>query len=417
MLTLYRIVTFLIYYITLPFTYFTGLFGSIKWRHRLGLIDYRRGSDTQKLIWLHASSMGEVKVLAILKNRLETIDSTISIFITVMTETGYQSAQRISADKNAVAYLPLDYRSSIKRFLSRVRPDAAVFIETEIWPNIICRLGKNNKPIFLANGRLSERSFGKYIRLKNSLKKIFSYYTRLMVQSDSDRERFIGIGADPVKIEMVGNLKFDAPIKELSEQAKVEIRNRLPFSNKNRLFIAGSTRRGENEIVLKVFKRLIEKYDDLKLILVPRHLERVDEIKTIIEPLKLSYSLYSELSVAESEPDILVVDKMGILNKLYSISDIAFVGGTLAEIGGHNILEPVWSGIPVLYGPSIANVMDSSSYILEQDFGRKIENEEELYDTLNRFLDGSLKFAKKEDGAVISSRADQTARTILDSLK
>ena len=238
-----------------------------------------------------------------------------------------------------------------------------------------------------------------------------------MVQTETDRERYIGIGAAEDLIDILGNLKFDAPINDIPEKDKNALISTLPFPKGGKIFIAGSTRQTEHNMILETYKKLSDKIPGLKLILAPRHLDKIDEIKKQAEKLNISYRLYSDSTTPTSEVDLLLVDKMGILNKLYAVSDIAFVGGTLADIGGHNILEPVWSGIPVLYGLSISNVNDSSEYIIENNLGAQVENEDDLYGKLIRFFEGNLVFKRKADKSEVTSRARKTAQIILSGLK
>ncbi len=355
-------------------------------------------------------------MLAILKEHLEKSDESISIFITVMTETGFQSALKLVEDKSQVAFFPLDCSSSVNRFLNKIKPAASVFIETEIWPNMIDRLGKNSIPIFLANGRLSEKSCRSYVRFKKPMSRLFDNYNWLMVQSEDDKNRYMKIGAPENKIEVAGNLKFDATINTVSDEQKQKLRNNLPFDKNSKIFIAGSTRKNENEIILRIFKRLTEKHQDVNLILVPRHPEKINEAEKLATKYELAYCLYSECKESQQNVSVVIIDEMGLLNHLYAISDIAFVGGTLADIGGQNILEPVWAGIPVLYGPSIYNVRDSSEYILENQFGTIIKDGNDLFDKLSLFFGNELTFQRKNATLSEKSRAHKTARTILENL-
>ncbi|UCD16469.1 MAG: hypothetical protein JSV44_08365 [Candidatus Zixiibacteriota bacterium] len=421
MLTLYKIFTLLVYYLSLPVTFWTRLSGSRKWHNRMGFFDHvgldRDENCGANLIWLHASSMGEVQVLVILADHLRRHDTSIELFATVMTDTGYARACEAFGDCNQVGFLPLDYRTPIRRFLDAVNPRAAVFIETEIWPNMVVELGRRNIPVFLANGRLSRKSHRNYRLFKSGLKEIFLRYNRIMVQSKSDRERYIGIGAPAARIEVLGSLKFDAPMVRMTPEKKCGLRNSLPFSEGKRIMIAGSIRNGEYDIMLDVYKGLVEQHDQVRLILVPRHLDRIGDIRKLAVERGLTCRLYSELSCPENDVQVLIVDRMGILNDLYSVSDIAFVGGTLIDIGGHNILEPVWCGIPVLYGPSIGNVRDSSDYIQDHHYGAMMQNRDELYQSLHGFFAGEATFRRKGDNDINSGAAPATARIIMDSLK
>jgi tRNA (guanine-N7-)-methyltransferase len=416
MLTLYLLITFLIYYISLPYTASAVMFGSKKWKDRLGLGKYPDPPQNKKVIWLHASSMGEVKVLSILAGQLSRLSSDISFCITVMTDTGYERAKSSIPQSHLVAYFPLDHYSAIKRFIDKVKPSAAVFIETEIWPNTINFLGSHRIPIFLANGRISEKAHRRYHWARNGMARIFRHYHSLMVQSEDDRNRFVSLGVDPKQIEIVGSLKFDAPMTVIAPQKKEQLRRTLPFADDARIFIAGSTREGEHEIILKVFRSLLWQQPNSALILVPRHLDKIDDICRIASELHLDCRLYSKSEPADGNLRVIVVDQVGILNDLYHISDIAFVGGTLVDIGGHNILEPVWAGIPALYGPSIYNVTDSSEYILSNGFGAMVSDGDDLLDKLNLFFTGKTSYNKKAPGSEKSSRASLTAQKILDGI-
>ncbi|UCD94339.1 MAG: hypothetical protein JSU69_11350 [Candidatus Zixiibacteriota bacterium] len=415
MLILYKISTFLIFYLTYPFTYIARITGSVKWANRTGFLHRcgRGGCD----IWLHASSVGEVKVLGILVKQLQKLNSGLSLYVTVMTETGYQRA-RESIDVEAnVGYLPLDYRGPIKRFLNAVCPRCAVFIETEIWPNIILELNRRQVPIFLANGRMSEKAFRRYRRVRRALGCVLKCYRAMMMQTENDKDRFVKIGADPGRITVLGNLKFDAPVNTISAGARRKLKDSLPFPDDASIFIAGSTRGGEHEIILDTLKNLMTEHAKLKLILAPRHLDRIGEIRSMIENRGFEYALYTGTENKSDDAQVLIVDKIGVLNDLYAISSIAFVGGTMVDIGGQNILEPVWAGIPVVYGPSIYNVKDSSDYIIEGNYGVMVHDSRELYQKLKSFLKGEIKFRTKTDANEKPSRAHTTAVTILESIQ
>ncbi len=417
MLTLYRIAAFIIYYGILPYTYISYLFGSKKWGDRLG---YHKSEGNhqagRKTIWLHASSMGEVKVLSILVQQLTALDRDLEYYITVMTETGLKSAQSISASKITVGFMPIDYQMPIRRFISQVNPAAAIFIETEIWPNMIISLGKQKIPVFLANGRLSEKASSRYRLAKSGLAKVLSNYARVMVQSEQDKTRYLSIGADPNRIEVIGSLKFDAPMTEVPPEKKKSLRKSFPFPQGTRLFTAGSTRESENRMILEIYKNLSADFPQIRLVLVPRHLDHLEEVCHIAAELDLSCTLYSKIDRNAEQVKVVVVDQMGILNDIYAISDIAFVGGTLVDIGGHNILEPVWAGIPVLYGPSIFNVTDSSEYIREHKFGEMVADEGVLLEKLRLFFRGEITYIQKSAASGENSRAYRTARIILNYL-
>ncbi|MBN2227347.1 MAG: hypothetical protein JW763_08275 [candidate division Zixibacteria bacterium] len=420
MLTLYRVFTFLVYYLSLPVLFWTRLLDSRKWHNRLGYFDLygmdREPEDISRPVWLHASSMGEVQVMGILAERLRKQNPDIELFVTVMTETGYARACEIMGGPHAVGFLPLDYHAPIKRFLHTITPRAAVFIETEIWPNLVMALGQHAIPIFLANGRLSEKSSRRYYAFRSGLRRVLGQYTRLMVQSDIDRTRYEHIGAPGERVEVFGSLKFDAPVQRLTPEQKAAIRARLPFSENCRLLVAGSTRNGEHEKILAVFQQLHQQCDDIRLLMVPRHLDKLDAIAKAIQERGLNGVRYSEDKTKRDDIAVVLVDVMGILNDLYGIAEIAFVGGTLTDIGGHNILEPVWKGVPVVYGPSVANVRDSSDYIIAHGYGTMVVDETALFDVLRDFFAGAVAFKHKGEDDATTSAAARTARIILTAI-
>jgi 3-deoxy-D-manno-octulosonic-acid transferase len=416
MLTFYRMITALVYWLLWPYAMIRRFGGSRNWRDRLGYQRPEKPPATYD-IWMHASSIGEVRVLSILLNSLMKFNNDISVYITVMTETGLALAQEVSGTSGAVGYLPLDYGPAVTRFLHRIRPRVAVILETEIWPNLIMELHKLHIPLFLANGRLSGKTCRRYRFFKSGMRRIMSYYAAIMVQTDVDKDRFISIGAPEDRIEVVGSLKFDAPSEQISQDQKKSFLDSLPFKEHSRIFTAGSTRNGENEMVLGVFKNLLKDTPGLKLILAPRHLERLGEICRLTERFGFGYRLYSETAAPPDDLDVVIVDRMGILNGLYAISDVAFVGGTLVNVGGHNILEPVWAGCPALYGPSIFNIQDSSDYIIEENFGAMVLDEADLYRKLALFFAGRLSFRTRKPGLFQPLRADRAAQLILDQME
>ncbi len=416
MLTLYKIATFVIYYVTLPYTFLSSLSGSMKWKNRLGL-GFSKMLHDSPLIWMHAASMGEVSVLGILADHIRRHDERVQFYVTVMTETGYRHARELLHDNFPVSFFPLDCKTPIKRFLTTIKPDLAVFIETEIWPNWILRLHRRNVPIVLANGRLSEKSARSYARFGSSMQKLMSCYSRILVQSEENKARFISIGAEESKIVVAGSLKFDAPVRELTDITKRKLRESLPFDQDAKIWICGSSRNGEHELLLDIFMNLKKKHPALRMILVPRHLDKIDDIAHKIGAKSPKSVRYTKMDGTRQDVDILLVDQIGCLNELYPVSDIAFVGGTLVNIGGHNLLEPVWAGVPVLFGPYTANVKDSAEYIEKSNLGCKVGDSRHLESSLDAFLSGRLGFARKTDTSEGASGASGTAQIILSLLK
>jgi 3-deoxy-D-manno-octulosonic-acid transferase len=328
----------------------------------------------EEYIWVHCSSVGEINlsetlIKKLLENRKERV------LLTMFTDTGIGVA-RDKFGKNErvdIFYFPLDDRKNILDILRRVRVNLLVLVETEIWPNLIEEVGKNSK-VVIVNGRISDRSLKRYRLFSKQLKKIFLSIDKFYMQSEEDSRRIMELGAQKEGVETLGNLKFDISFQEYSEDEKRELRELFSVEGR-KVFTAGSSRSGEYEILLDTFKEM----EDTVLILVPRHIERTPQIEEIVKKYGFTYKKYSEI---EQKPlgktDIVIVDKIGVLRKIYSITDIAFVGGTLVNIGGHSLLEPLFYGKTPIFGPYLQNVKEISKEILELNLGYKVKDTTEF---------------------------------------
>jgi 3-deoxy-D-manno-octulosonic-acid transferase len=399
--------------VTFPFFFTAHLFGSVKWSNRLGYKhNYKKKSIT---IWLHAASVGEVNVVGLLINHFRKIDSNILFYITVTTETGYKKASD-EFGEDSVGFLPLDFYSPVERFLNAVNPDKVVFIETEIWFNLISRIKKRNVPICLANGRLTEKSYRGYKKFGNLITGALNCYNRFMVQTETDKRRFAELGAHDDRIIVTGNLKIDAPPIIVSAERQKELKKLLPFHEGTKTIIFGSIRNDEFEKMVFVIGKLLETRDAVGVIIAPRYVDKTGELVNFLKDVDKSVRLLSEVESGvanENQTDIFIIDKMGVLKDFYTIADIAVVGGTFDNMGGHNILEPVWAGTPVLYGPSFENVKESADYIRDNNYGNSVRNENELIDRLTGFLEGTVEFRIKEFVGDKISRTEQTVKIIM----
>lgn len=390
---LYNIITFFLYFFMLlvsmvykPLrTFFTKRMCNIK------------SIEKGNYILIHASSLGEINLVEPFIRRV-LVDSSQKIIISIVTDAGFNQAKNKYGDNPniKIIYFPLDYYFGIKKIFRNVILEKVVIVETELWPNLINYTSKHSK-IYLVNGRISEKSFKKYMGIKVFIKPILSKFEYLIMQTDEDKDRIIKLGAPEKKIYNFGNLKFDINFDNYSVEELNTFRKELDIDTK--VIVAGSTREGEEEIILEVFNRL----SGYKLILVPRHIERVNKIKELLK--NYSYTTFSE---REKNKDIILVDKMGELRKLYAIADIAFVGGTLVDIGGHSLLEPLYYGKKPIFGVYIQNVRDIAEKILALNLGYKVESVDEFVnaikdleknenvdDLIKEFLDKNSKSSKK----------------------
>lgn len=324
-------------------------------------------------IWIHCSSVGEINLSEELVKKFYSI-SRKNILLSVFTDTGYKLAlNKYSKYKNIkIIYFPLDCEKEINKILKKIKIKLLVLVETEIWPNLINITNKNDGRIILVNGRISNKSYKRYKFLKFYLKKILDKIDYFYMQSEEDVKKIISLGAEKEKVENSGNLKYSTSYEHYLKEELVEYKNFLNLGN-NKIFVAGSTRSGEEEILLKVFRNL----KNFSLILVPRHIERTNEIIELLEKEKFdNFIKYSDLekNKISTVNKIIVVDKIGILRKLYAISDITFVGGTLVNIGGHNILEPLYYNKVPIFGKYLQNVKKISEEILEEKIAYKVES-------------------------------------------
>lgn len=364
----------------------------------------------EEYIWVHCSSVGEINlsetlIKKLLDNRKERI------FLTMFTDTGIGVARDkfVKNERVDIFYFPLDDRKNILDILKRIKLNLLILVETEIWPNLITEIGKKSK-VIIVNGRISDRSFRRYQKLSSYLKKIFLYVDRFYMQSDEDSRRIIEIGAEKSRVETLGNLKFDISFQKYSDEERKELQSLFNVDSR-KVFTAGSSRSGEYEILLDTFKNL----KNTLLVLVPRHIERTPKIEEIIKEYGFSYKKYSELESKKEKTDIIIVDKIGILRKIYSITDIAFVGGTLVNIGGHSLLEPLFYGKTPIFGPYLQNVKEISREILELGLGYKVTNVNEFLEAIKEI--GIKQESSSEKIRELFEKNNRTADKIVERIK
>lgn len=364
----------------------------------------------EEYIWVHCSSVGEINlsetlIKKLLDNRKERI------LLTMFTDTGIGVARDkfVKNERVDIFYFPLDDRKNILDILKRIKLNLLILVETEIWPNLITEIGKKSK-VIIVNGRISDRSFKRYQKLSSYLKKIFLYVDRFYMQSDEDSRRIIEIGAEKSRVETLGNLKFDISFQKYSDEERKELQSLFNVDSR-KVFTAGSSRSGEYEILLDTFKNL----KNTLLVLVPRHIERTPKIEEIIKEYGFSYKKYSELESKKEKTDIIIVDKIGILRKIYSITDIAFVGGTLVNIGGHSLLEPLFYGKTPIFGPYLQNVKEISREILELGLGYKVTNVNEFLEAIKEI--GIKQESSSEKIRELFEKNNRTADKIVERIK
>lgn len=413
MITLYRILTHIAYLLAYPYGLLKARRGAAIWRDRLAIDKDANPVD----LWIHAASVGEVKVVSCLVGFLLRAAPKTRILVSVITSTGYRAACDEFGKRVDVRYFPADAAVPMRRALKRIQPKMIVIAETEIWPNFILEANRLSIPIILVNGRMSEKAARRYRWMCGAVSRVLACHRHFFFKTKEDAERYTVFGVMADRATVAGDMKFDAPVIEKNPQAIAETRRRAGAATEAFLLVAGSTRPGEEELLVRELPDMLSHCPRLRLIVAPRHVERADEIKALIAQCGYRCSVYDADQAAASADDVILVDRMGVLNELYAAADLAFVGGTLVDIGGHNVLEPVWVGTPVVYGPSLANVLEGATYIEANQYGRRVQSIDELASVIGAMCRGSLSFRVKTSDDYMHSPTAVAGAYILNALR
>jgi 3-deoxy-D-manno-octulosonic-acid transferase len=340
---------------------------------------YEKVAD-EKPLWIHAASVGEVLASLPIIEGIRQTKPELSILLSTMTATGNDMAKKRASGVRAITFFPLDHPWAVRRTISLVNPRAFLMAETEIWPNFLMELGRRGIPVMLFNGRISTRSFQWYKRFRFFFTSPLASISAFSMQSSLDAQRIIEMGANPERVTISGNIKFDQPPPVITQKEKKALLQTLGVHAGQPILIAGSTHGGEEEFMLKVLKRLSPEYPDLILILAPRYLERVREVEVLLKREKVLWKRKSQLQ-ARGEREgaaVVLLDTMGELSKFYSLGSLIFVGGSLVRVGGHNILEPLFFKKPVFFGPFMDHFREISDEVLRRGAGFQIREVEEM---------------------------------------
>lgn len=318
---------------------------------RIGLEDQRVIKSRPYLIWIHAISVGETKAVVQLARNLKAQFSNCQLIISSVTETGHAEAKRCMPFADQHIYMPFDFTPITRSLVRKLSPNLVILCESDLWYNFLCYAKKEGAQIALVNGKLSERSMRRFKAISFFSKKLFKFFDLIAVQNPLYQKRFIEAGANPEKIRVTGNLKFDEEYPQLSKEEVMQWKDRLGIRVGQVVLAIGSTHDEEELIFIRVLKKLWDK-SDLKVLLVPRHPERFKEVSRILKAENVPFILYTELGQRTGGEKVILIDTMGMLRMCYQLSDLALVGGSFTpKVGGHNILEPCWYGKPVFFGP------------------------------------------------------------------
>jgi len=344
--------------------------------------------EGQQVLWIHAVSVGEVIAARPLLKGLRGRYPGYRLLLTVTTETGRSVAEKDGL-ADVVTYFPFDVSFAVCRLLDVVKPLAVIIMETEIWPVFTLSAYRRKIPLFLANGRISARSFPRYQRFAWFFRPVLQCFSGLGMQSTADLERILAIGAPAERSQVLGNLKHDIPFSPVEPDERRQLRSSYHIPDGVVVLTVGSTHPGEEEPVLEAYQQLRGRFPDLILILVPRHPERSVEVEVLIRQREMTVIRRSQLdrqTSACTAGTVLLVDTVGELMRLYALSDLAFVGGSLVPTGGHNLLEPASRGIPQLFGPHMDNFREITALVLDYGAGIQVADHAELQDVITDFL-------------------------------
>jgi 3-deoxy-D-manno-octulosonic-acid transferase len=283
--------------------------------------------------------------------------------------------------------MPLDFWWSIRRVVQWIRPSVFLLVETDLWPGILGCLQGQGTPSILVNGRISPRTLRAYRRFPVFVREVFRFLEECLMQSDLDVQRLVEVGVDPSKVKAVGNIKFDRWWEPMGTEERAHWMESLCLNPQNVVWVAGSTHRGEEEIILRTFGRLRPAFPNLRLIIAPRQVEQADEILRKASEMGLQAVLRTRLAQEASLYDVLVLNTLGELGRVYGLGKIAFVGGSLMPFGGHNLLEPASFGCPVLFGPHMHNFVTMSEALVEAGAGWRVPDEKALGEKVTILLE------------------------------
>ena len=369
-------------------------------------------------VWIHGASVGEALAAGRLVDEIRQRFPAREVVVSVFTATGYETARRVIADA-AVIFFPMDHPWTVKRALSKIDPALLIFLETEIWPNMLRVARRRGTPTLLLSGRFSARSVTHYSLLASFFRDVIRNFASMGMQSEEDASRARMLGADPQKVFVTGNLKL-AGMRNSFDQDPV-IAESIPGEQKSDgrpLLVAGSSHRGEEEILLAAFRDLKRSFPDLQMVIAPRHPQRFPEVERLLRAQGIEFEKKSRSNGRSLfAQDICFLDTVGDLQKFYALGDIAFVGGSLVDAGGHNLLEPARVHKPILFGPHMANFAAIAQEMKAKGGGVEVRGVEDLVRELTELLgDADKRRAMGEKAYQVATDeqgvGEQTARLL-----
>ena len=347
-------------------------------------------------IWVHAASVGEVVAASPIVRELKKKYPHEMVVVSVVTATGHRMARRIIPEADGHIFFPFDLPVITERIVDIINPKAIVLIETELWPNFLRLAWKKKIPVMMMNGRISGRSMKRYSLVNGFTSRMLLQITKFCMQSQIDKKRIISMGALPERVTITGNTKYDQTYAEVTEEERQKLAKEFRFDGKGPIIVAGSTHGGEEEILLSVFKEILKDYKDARLLLAVREITRAPSVRVMIKNMGFSVIRRSKMGTDEDDGNptqVVILDTIGELGRLYSLADVVFVGGSFVKVGGHNILEPAAHGKPVIVGPHMFNFQEIFELLSSEGVCLMAKDEKKLLSIFKGLLGNP---AKKE---------------------
>lgn len=416
----YNIVLHIVFVLSIPYFLFKM---AVKGKYRQGIkerfgfieqskIDALKGG---KVVWIHAVSVGETKAVLPLVKLLKSENKNIKILFSTTTPTGNKIARKEGAlFIDALIYFPLDLPSIIKRIVRLIDPRSLIVVEKEIWPNTVRIFHNEKRPVIVVNGTISDKSYSRYKLFGFLFKDVFESIDYFCARTDGDAAKALQLGVEKNKTFVPGNLKFDSTPSGSDASKGEALMKALNISKEDKVLVVGSTHEGEEEIIIDVYKKLKNTFSNLKLIIAPRHPERFNAVEEIIKKKNLPMIRKSAAGKDNSNRDTILLDTIGELSWVYSMSTISFIGGTLKDIGGHNLLEPAYYGKPVLYGPHLKSYKYMAEMLEAANASFRVTGEEDLYNKIKTLLEDNnlCETMGKNASTVVESNRGVTRRTL-----
>ena len=417
----YVLLSYLLAPAALGFLLWRGFRNGAYWERFGERFGYAGVRCAQPSIWIHAVSVGEVQAAAPLVRALLQEYRDVPVVVSTTTPTGAQRVRALHRDTVAHVYAPYDTPGGVRRFFERIRPRLVVIIETELWPNLFHECGRRRVPLVLASARISPRSLGAYRRFTVLFREALSHGIVIAAQSEADAERFRALGAAPERTHVTGNIKFDfEPHLHAHAQEPAPPR---PWPRERLVWVAASTHSGEDEIVLDTFAAARRAHPECLLLLAPRHPERFAAVAALVRERGLELVTRSSGQSCRASTQVYLLDTLGELAMFYGCAAVAFVGGSLVPVGGHNLLEPAASGVPILTGPHNFNAEEVAERLVAAGGASIVSNGHELTERVLELLDApglraerggrALRFVQENRGAL--ARLIGLVRPLLDA--